>query len=247
MTTSLIGLSRFWNDLMFYSTIQTCRSWCKPRIQLDVSPVYDSSELVYVHVDFMDCVVYDVFMITSERETMNEKLVDRDGQDMSEQLISILPKFISGLTVSRVRRSGVTGTLEHNGLHFEWLLFLSSEETRQSHGLQIRFCEDTLSFSKINYRTISTVNDIIGIFLTCWLMLEDVPSSKFVTPGYLQDAFHYELSWNDSEKYEWMPVASSRPKNAYNQMSVRSYLPEIHFSELLNWGFLAQDECLYGQ
>lgn len=203
--------------------------------------------LVYVHVDFMDCVVYDVFMITSERETMTEGLLDKDGNNMGEQLMSVLPKFVSGLTVSRVRSSGVTGTLEHNGLHFEWLLYLSSERTQQSHGLQIRFCEDTLSFSKINYRTISTVNDIIGVFLTCWLMLEDTPGN-FRTPSYLQDALiHYELSWNDSEKYEWRPVTSSRPQNTYNQMSVRSYLPEIHFSELLNWGFLAQDECLYGQ
>jgi hypothetical protein len=216
-------------------------------MQLGVNPVYDSScELVYVHVDFMDWVVYDVFMITSERETMTEMLVDRDGQDMSKRLISILPKFIRGLTVSHVQASGITGTLEHNGLHFEWLLYLSSVETRQSHGLQIRFGKDTVSFAKIDYRPIINVNDVIWVFLTCWLMLEDIPSSKFVTPGYLQDALiHYELSWNDSEKYEWRPVTSSRPKNAYNQMSVRSYLPEIHFSELLNWGFLAQDECLY--
>ena len=203
---------------------------------------------MYASVDFMGWVVYDVFMIAGERETMNELLVDRDGQDMSKRLISILPKFIWGLTVSHVQSSGITGTLEHNNCHFEWLLFLSSERVKQPHGLQIRFCEDTVSFAKIEYRPIVNVNDVIGAFLTCWLMLEDVPSSKFVTPGYLQDALiHYELSWNDSEKYEWRPVTSSRPKNAYNQMSVRSYLPEIHFSELLNWGFLAQDECLYGQ
>lgn len=216
-------------------------------MQLGVNPVYDSScELVYVHVDFMDCVVYDVFMITSERETMTEGLLDKDGNNMGEQLMSVLPKFISGLTVSRVQASGITGTLEHNGLHFEWLLYLSSAETRQSHGLQIRFGEDTLSFSKIDYRTISTVNDVIGAFLTCWLMLEDTPGN-FRTPSYLQDALiHYEMVRNSSNEYEWRPVILLRNKKTYNQMSVRSYLPEIHFSELLNWGFLAQDECLYG-
>lgn len=211
-----------------------------------VTPVYDSScKIVYASVDFMGWVVYDVFMIAGERETMNEMLVDRDGQDMSKRLISILPKFIRGLTVSHVQASGITGTLEHNGLHFEWLLFLSSAETRQSHGLQIRFGKDTVSFAKIDYRPIINANDVIGVFLTCWLMLEDIPSSKFVTPSFLQDELiHYELSWNDSEKYEWRPITSSRPKSSYTQMSIKSYLPEIHFSELLDWGFLAQDECL---
>lgn len=177
---------------------------------------------------------------------MTESLLDKDGNNMGEQPMSVFPKFVSGLTVSRVRSSGVTGTLEHNGLHFEWLLFLSSAETRQSHGLQIRFGEDTLSFSKIDYRTISTANDVIGVFLTCWLMLEDTPGN-FRTPSYLQDALiHYEMVRNSSNEYEWRPVILLRNKKAYNQMSVRSYLPKIHFSELLNWGFLAQDECLYG-
>lgn len=174
---------------------------------------------------------------------MNEKLVDRDGQDMSEQLISILPKFISGLTVSRVRSCGIRGTLEHNNCHFEWLLFLSSERVKQPHGLQIRFCEDTVSFAKIEYRPIVNINDVIGAFLTCWLMLEDTPGN-FRTPSYLQDALiHYEMVRNSSNEYEWRPVVLLRNKKAYNQMSVRSYLPELHFSELLDWGFLAQ-ECL---
>ena len=215
-------------------------------MQLGVNPVYDSScELVYVHVDFMDWVVYDVFMITSERETMTEGLLDKDGNNMGEQLMSVLPKFVPGLTVSRVRRSGVTGTLEHNGLHFEWLLYLSSERTQQSHGLQIRFGEDTVSFAKIKYRPIVNVNDVIGVFLTCWLMLEDTPGN-FSAPSYLQDTLiHYELIRNDSDSdsSEWRPVTSSRPKNAYTQMSVRNHLPKLHFSELLDWGFLAQ-ECL---